>query len=97
MGISIEIQTVSPKKEGAQPSYYALGTIRYSQRDGPGTDGALLYIKPTLCGEEPADVAHYAAAHPDFPHEPTSDQWFSESQMESYRALGFHAATTVCR
>ncbi len=96
LGISIDIHTVSPKKEGAQPSYYALGTIRYSQRDGPGTDGALLYVKPTLCGEEPADVAHYAAAHPDFPHEPTSDQWFSESQMESYRALGFHAATNVC-
>jgi hypothetical protein len=96
LGISIDIQTVSPKKEGAQLSYYALGTIRYSQLDGPGTDGTLLYIKPTLCGLEPADVAHYAASHPDFPHEPTSDQWFGESQMESYRALGFHAVATIC-
>ena len=97
LGISIDIQTVSPKKEGAQVSYYAIGTIRYSQLDGSGTDGTLLYIKPTLCGLEPADVAHYAASHPEFPHEPTSDQWFSESQMESYRALGFHAVTTICR
>ncbi len=97
LGISIDIQTVSPKKEGAQVSYYAIGTIRYSQLDGSGTDGTLLYIKPTLCGLEPADVAHYAASHPDFPHEPASDQWFSESQMESYRALGFHAVTTICR
>ena len=23
-----------------------------------------------------------------FPHEPTTDQWFSESQFESYRRLG---------
>jgi hypothetical protein len=97
LGIPIDIQTVSPKKEGARASYYALGTIRYSQRDGPGTDGALLYIKPTLCGLEPADVSHYAASHPQFPHEPTSDQWFSESQMESYRALGFHAVNTISR
>ncbi|MGA7391187.1 MAG: patatin-like phospholipase family protein [Terrimicrobiaceae bacterium] len=97
LGISIDIRAVSPKKEGAQASYYALGTIRYSQRDGPGTDGALLYIKPTVCGMEPADVIHYAASHPDFPHEPTTDQWFSESQMESYRALGFHAATIICQ
>jgi hypothetical protein len=96
LGIPIDIRAVSPKKEGACASYYALGTIRYSQRDGPGSDGALLYIKPTLCGLEPADVTHYAASHPDFPHEPNTDQWFSESQMESYRALGFHAVTTIC-
>jgi hypothetical protein len=25
-----------------------------------------------------------------FPHEPTADQWFSESQFENYRALGAH-------
>jgi hypothetical protein len=96
LGIPIDIRVVSPKKEGAKASYYVLGTIRYSAIDGPGTDGELLYIKPILCGQEPADVAHYAAAHPEFPHEPTSDQWFSESQLESYRALGVHAVGEVC-
>lgn len=97
MGIPINVQVVSPKKAGAQASYFAIGTIGYSAIDGPGTDGKLLYIKPALCGSEPADVAHYASAHPDFPHEPTSDQWFSESQMESYRALGFHAVAEICK
>ena len=96
LGIPIDIRVVSPKKEGVKATYCVLGTIRYSAIDGPGTDGELLYIKPVICGEEPADVAHYAAAHPEFPHEPTSDQWFSESQLESYRALGFHAASAVC-
>jgi hypothetical protein len=24
-----------------------------------------------------------------FPHQPTSDQWFTESQFESYRQLGY--------
>ncbi|MCM2396049.1 hypothetical protein NBH19_08145 [Rhizobium sp. S95] len=28
---------------------------------------------------------------PRFPHEATSDQFFSEEQFEAYRALGFHA------
>jgi hypothetical protein len=97
LGIPIDIRVVSPKKEGAKASYYVLGTIRYSAIDGPGTDGELLYIKPILCGQEPADVSHYAAAHPEFPHEPTSDQWFSESQLESYRALGVHAVGEVCQ
>ena len=57
--------------------------------------GYLLYIKPTLTGGEPSDVAQYAAASSDFPHEPTADQWFSESQFESYRRLGLHIAATV--
>jgi hypothetical protein len=94
-GVPIDIQVVSPRQAGASASYFAIGTIRYSAVDGAGTDGQLLYIKPVICGAEPADVAHYAAAHPDFPHESTNDQWFTESQMESYRALGQHVVTTI--
>jgi hypothetical protein len=36
----------------------------------------------------PADVMAYAAAHASFPHESTADQFFTESQFESYRHLG---------
>jgi uncharacterized membrane protein len=95
-GIPIDIKIVSPKQGGTRASYFAMGVIHYSTIDGPGTDGRLLYIKPVICGDEPADVVHYAAAHPDFPHETTADQWFSESQMESYRALGFHTIRSIC-
>jgi hypothetical protein len=38
----------------------------------------------------PYDVYSYARSSKDFPHETTADQWFSESQFESYRALGLH-------
>jgi hypothetical protein len=41
-------------------------------------------------------VRSYAASHPTFPHEPTGDQWFSESQLEAYRALGAHIFERVC-
>ena len=34
--------------------------------------------------------------HPAYPHESTGDQWFSESQFESYRALGSHILETMC-
>ncbi len=101
LGIPIEIKVVSPKKEkeGKEPqNRCAIGTIRYSVVDepGPGVDGVLLYIKPAVFGDEPPDVSNYAAAHPEFPHEPTSDQWFSESQLESYRLLGLHAVQSIC-
>jgi hypothetical protein len=35
-----------------------------------------------------ADVLAYWADHDDFPHQSTADQFFEESQFESYRALG---------
>lgn len=77
----------------------AIGTIEYSRVDGtnPMDDGMLIYVKPTLCGNEPTDVRNYAETHERFPHEPTNDQWFSESQFESYRALGFHQIEQLCR
>ena len=53
-------------------------------------DGILLYVKPSLVGDEPIDIYNYAATNQMFPHESTGDQWFSESQFESYRMLGLH-------
>ncbi|MBI4911848.1 MAG: patatin-like phospholipase family protein [Acidobacteria bacterium] len=68
---------------------FAVGTLHYEEVDGEGSPpGTLIYLKPVLRGDEPADVAAYARAHPAFPHEGTQDQFFSESQFESYRRLG---------
>jgi hypothetical protein len=36
----------------------------------------------------PVDVRSYGAVNTTFPHETTLDQWFGESQFESYRRLG---------
>jgi hypothetical protein len=73
-----------------------LGTIRYSVVDGPGTDGTIVYVKPMVIGTEPPDVASYAASHPAFPHESTGDQWFDETQTESYRLLGLLTIDDMC-
>jgi len=76
----------------------AIARIRYSVIDGPDApDGILIYLKPSLDGNEPADVQHYAAADPLFPHQPTSDQFFDESQFESYRRLGLHVIEEMLR
>ena len=71
--------------------YSAIGTILYSEVDGVADcDGKLLYVKPAFYGKEPADVCSYAKKFLDFPHDTTADQFFSESQFESYRGLGFY-------
>lgn len=55
----------------------------------------LLYVKATLPETQTADVLHYQAAHPEFPHESTTDQFFDEAQWESYRQLGELLATPL--
>jgi hypothetical protein len=76
---------------------FVTGKVRYSQADGPCDDGILLYIKPLMIGGENADVLNYSKLHPEFPHQSTADQFFDESQFESYRALGRHACLTALR
>jgi hypothetical protein len=48
----------------------------------------LIYIKASLTGDEPPDVRHYASQNTSFPHQTTTDQFFDETQFESYRRLG---------
>jgi hypothetical protein len=71
-----------------------LGWIRYPE--APEGAGTLIYVKPGFHGSEPPDIRAYAALHEQFPHESTADQWFSESQMESYRGLGSHIIGKMC-
>ena len=56
-----------------------------------------MYLKPTITGDEPVDVANYARTHAAFPHESTTEQWFDEPQFESYRMLGLQTALTRLR
>jgi len=69
--------------------YHAIAEIGYQAADGAKKNGIILYIKAGYHGVESAGLRGYALANPDFPHQPTADQWFTESQFESYRVLGF--------
>jgi hypothetical protein len=80
----LEDRTKSPD---AHKLHFAAGHILYKD----GSKGMLLYVKATVTGDEPDYILDYERRYPTFPHESTSDQFFSEEQMEAYRALGFHA------
>lgn len=64
----------------------AVGRIIYEG----GETGILLYFKATLTGDEKDYILDYKKRHPEFPHENTGDQFFTEEQFEMYRSLGFH-------
>jgi patatin-like phospholipase len=55
-----------------------------------GSEGVLFYVKSSVTGDETDYVLDYKRRYPQFPHETTGDQFFSEDQFEAYRALGFH-------
>jgi hypothetical protein len=78
--------------------YCAIGKIEYccvDSADAPS--GYLIYIKPQLLGDEPRDVAAYAAAHDAFPHESTANQFFNEAQFESYRHFGSYVMGEILK
>jgi len=54
--------------------------------------GLILYLKCSLTEHEMknyTDIRQYAEVNSNFPHEPTSDQFFDEDQFEAYRHLGY--------
>jgi hypothetical protein len=94
-GVEIDIQPQRIVKSGETANsltHCVVGTIRYPDFK---QEGLLIYTKASLVGDEPEDVLEYAVAHKEFPHQTTGDQWFDESQFESYRKLGSHIAQTT--
>jgi hypothetical protein len=89
--IGIDPARIVPGKDGRSKTHCVVGKISY--RDAP--NGLLVYLKSSLTENDPADVAEYAANHHGFPHQSTADQWFDESQFESYRRLGYHVALST--
>ncbi len=97
MGIDIEIDMDSIRRQssGFSKWHCAIGTIRYDTLSEGATPGTLVYIKSSLTADEASDVLSYHEQEPAFPHQSTADQWFDESQFESYRKLGYHVGRTT--
>jgi hypothetical protein len=69
---------------------FAVGDIAYQPDPalGEACTGKLIYLKPAFLPKIPADVRAYGLSDTLFPHDNTAEQWFTESQFESYRELG---------
>lgn len=110
-GVEIEIATDSIRDrdvKGGSHTHCVVGKIHYLSVPKAGVplepdvtgripheEGLLVYLKPSITGDEPFDVLEYYRRVPEFPHESTGDQWFNESQFESYRRLGIHVGETT--
>jgi hypothetical protein len=95
--ITIDVSHITNRSEKTKFSsdHYAIGRILYPGDSPRQPSGILLYLKSTLTGDEPTDIREYSLANPEFPHQSTGDQFFNESQFESYRRLGLHIIETA--
>ncbi|MDM0046230.1 hypothetical protein QTH91_17190 [Variovorax dokdonensis] len=62
----------------------ALARINYAS----GQRGHLLLVKPNVSSDLAVDLVNFKAANPNFPQQPTTDQFFDEAQWECYFRLG---------
>ncbi len=94
----------------AARSHYVAGTVTYSAahlRRLHGVDmasaraidpvGYIIVVKPMRVGNETVDVRQYGFQNGAFPQQTTADQWFDESQFESYRKLGERSIRQLIR
>jgi hypothetical protein len=94
-------------RERMSRAHYFLARVEYPRRATPrpgeaereATDadvGYLIYLKPSLTGDEPIDLKGHWRDSPAFPHDPTSNQFYSEDMVDSYRQLGEHIGERLC-
>jgi|HubBroStandDraft_5_1064220.scaffolds.fasta_scaffold10025_2 hypothetical protein len=96
--IQLDITPIVPDKiTNLCKAHCAVGTIHYENADLEAPTGTIIYVKASLAGDEPTDVKNYSKTCPAFPHESTVDQWFTETQFESYRSLGYHIISSSFR
>jgi hypothetical protein len=88
-------RAVESPRQASRPlrKHAALAHVTYDNEHGPAT--WIVLLKASVTGDESLDIANYKKSNPAFPSEPTTEQFFNESQWESYRALGEHIANTI--
>jgi Patatin-like phospholipase len=79
--------TESVKEPDVAADIAVKGTFRYSDK----TEGVLYYARNVMTDSAPWDVRARHIEDPTFPHDPTTDQLYTDQKFESYRALGERA------
>ena len=103
-GVEIYIDLSNFKPVGDPPRsgcHYAIGNISYpanpSGEGGHQRNGTLILLKPAIATADPFELRGYPQTNPQFPHDPTFNQWFDEAHFENYRALGETTALAASR
>ena len=81
---------LSPDRLSAR--HFVVLRIHYPDVEGPSW---LVFAKTSLTGDEPAELIRYAESDKEFPHNPTSNQFYAPDTFEAYRQLGEHIVDSM--
>ena len=86
LGASVDIcaDALADGGTGLRTQAHLIGTVSYAD----GSHGEILYLKALLRKNLGADIYGYWRTNPEFPNQPTSNQFYGEMQFDSYRELG---------
>jgi hypothetical protein len=84
-----DVDAVNARAAFAQ-EHYLFAQIVYPDK----SRGLLVYLRPTLTGDEGDSLLH-GAAGTRFPDDDPMDQFYTPAKMNTYRLLGRHAATEL--
>jgi len=94
LGAEVNI-CADPLLHGGDPATrgqaHLVGDVTYAD----GTRGEILYLKALLRAHLSADIYGYWRTNPEFPNQPTSNQFYGELQFDSYRELGRQLMTGI--
>jgi hypothetical protein len=94
IGTLQDLRPTSAKTDGYE-RVKAHATIARVTYPGTQRQSTILFIKPGITDDLPADLVNYQRSKLDFPQQSTLDQFFDEAQWESYRKLGECIAGSV--
>jgi hypothetical protein len=70
--------------------------IKYPATDEHDTtEGYLIYMKSTMTGDEQLELRQFKKFEPQFPHNPTADQFYDPVRFDAYVELGYHIANQI--
>jgi hypothetical protein len=86
LGASVDIcaDALAEGGNGLRTQAHLIGRVSYTD----GSHGEILYLKALLRKKLGADIYGYWRTNPEFPNQPTSNQFYGEMQFDSYRELG---------
>jgi hypothetical protein len=96
LGVQVDFEPRLKVGDKTMEQYGAYASITYSEDSrGRRQTGELIYIKPWLPDGVPSELKAFKQQKDSFPHETTANQFFTESDFESYRRLGQYLAAEI--
>lgn len=90
----LSLDSLQPRNNGHSRSHYVIGRILYPDSTPEDPPAWLVYAKMSLTGDEAQEILAMAKSS-EFPHDPTSDQFYDSRRFDAYRHLGQHIAEDV--